>query len=136
MPPGVDPMMPHCKVCKDLDLHSELHLHHNVHVDIPFNELESSVRGGTCNSCCLLFDTITNSIGLNAGKGVDAVRLTLLESLAVQLRFGDNSGFSDLFYLHVLPGKRNYVPPATFSTTPVSRSVVQIIRIYPPPFEH
>jgi len=94
--------MPHCKVCKDLDLGSEALRY--VDFDVPFTELESSARGGTCSSCCLLFDAIANFKDLAFGKEVDAVRLSPLESLAVQLRLG-GGGLSDLFYLHVLPGR-------------------------------
>ncbi|KAI9766855.1 MAG: hypothetical protein M1839_004760 [Geoglossum umbratile] len=94
--------MSYCEVCKDLDPGSELLRY--VDVDVSFNALESSAGRETCNSCCLLFDAITHFVDPNSGKGVEAVRLTLLGSLAAQLRFGDG-GFSGLFYLHVLLGK-------------------------------
>jgi hypothetical protein len=96
--------MPRCKVCKDLDLDSEVLRY--VDVDVPFIELESSAKGGTCSSCYLLSSAVANLKGLTVGREVDAVRLRLLESLAVQLRLRGGS-LSDLFYLYVLPGKEN-----------------------------
>ena len=96
-------MMLHCRVCKDLDVGSELLRY--VDVDVPFGDLELSASGGTCSSCCLLFDAIANFMNPITGEKADAVRLAPLESLAVQLRFRGGK-HSDLFYLHVLPGMK------------------------------